>query len=508
MVRSTISARAVIVACLSVLAFAGALAPTADAKAKGGKKLSSAQLQRLVTPKGINAHLKKLQRIASAYGGNRFAGAPGYDASAQYVFDTLKAAGYKPRFDEFDFPSFTEDEPTVFAQTAPTPTAYEDGVDYAVLEYGGTGDVTGALVAAANVGCDPADFAAGSADQVAFVKRGSCTFRQKVTNAAAAGYGAIVISNNEPGVLNGTLGAEEGQAAIPGVGISQELGDALRSQLANGPVEVTINAMTTVKTVTTRNVIAETKGGNAHNIVMIGAHLDSVDAGPGINDNGSGSAGILEIARQIARTKATPRNKLRFAWWSAEESGLVGSTDYVSRLTPEQQLDIGLYLNFDMIGSPNFARFIYDGDNTLGSDVAIPPGSDAIEANFTRFFSRRNLASEPTAFDGRSDYGPFIDIGIPSGGLFTGAEEVKTAEQQRKYGGTAGVAFDPNYHQAGDTFANVNQQAIDEQSDAIADSVALYANDTSSVDDQDQGARRPGLRGSAPRQYQGPFAVR
>jgi Zn-dependent M28 family amino/carboxypeptidase len=188
-------------------------------------------------------------------------------------------------------------------------------------------------------------------------------------------------------------------------------------------------------------------------VVVVGAHLDSVVPGPGINDNGSGSATILEVARQLAKFKTT--NRVRFAWWGAEELNLIGSTNYVNGLSPAQKDAIALNLNFDMVGSPNFVRFVYDSDNSAfppgpGGAQPGPPGSGAIEQTFTDYFASQNLASDPTPFNGRSDYGPFITTtspahpaGIPAGGLFTGAEGVKTAEQAAVYGGTAGVAYDP-----------------------------------------------------------------
>ena len=174
-------------------------------------------------------------------------------------------------------------------------------------------------------------------------------------------------------------------------------------------------------------MIAETPGGDPNRTVVIGAHLDSVPEGPGINDNGSGSAGILEIAEVYAAQQRTPRNKLRFMWYGAEEIGLIGSTKYVEGLTQDEKDDILAMLNFDMIGSPNFARYVYDGDGTIGPEG--PTGSGLIEDVFVEYFASQGLFNEPTAFDGRSDYGPFIADGIPAGGLFTGAEEPKTAEQ-------------------------------------------------------------------------------
>jgi Zn-dependent M28 family amino/carboxypeptidase len=208
-----------------------------------------------------------------------------------------------------------------------------------------------------------------------------------------------------------------------------------------------------------------------------------VNAGPGIQDNGSGSAAILEVAEQMAKVK--PRNKVRFAWWGAEESGLVGSTYYVNNLSAAEQAKIALYLNFDMIGSPNHVFFVYDGDDsdTVGAGPG-PEGSAQIEDVFERFYVDRNIPFKGTDFSGRSDYGPFIAVGIPSGGLFTGAEGIKSAEEAAIWGGTAGQQYDPCYHLACDTFANINLEALDVNSDAVAFSTLQYAMSTEDLNGQ------------------------
>jgi Zn-dependent M28 family amino/carboxypeptidase len=209
-------------------------------------------------------------------------------------------------------------------------------------------------------------------------------------------------------------------------------------------------------------------------VVVVGAHLDSVPAGPGINDNGSGTSTILEIAEEMAELGIRNRQKLRFAFWGAEEPGLFGSEHYVESLSDAELGTIYANLNFDMVGSPNYVRFVYDGD---GSDTepAGPPGSAQIEAIFNQYFAGQGLASEPTPFDGRSDYGPFIAVGIPAGGLFTGAEGIKTPEQEAVYGGTAGIAYDPCYHQACDTINNLSTKALSEMSDAVAHATMTLA---------------------------------
>ncbi|WP_127550732.1 M28 family metallopeptidase [Actinoplanes sp. OR16] len=223
------------------------------------------------------------------------------------------------------------------------------------------------------------------------------------------------------------------------------------------------------------NLIADWPGGDTSDTLMIGGHLDSVTAGPGINDNGSGSAGILEVALQVSRTGFQPGRHLRFAWWGAEELGLRGSTAYVNSLSSAQKAAITGYLNFDMIGSPNPGYFLYDGDNSDGTGAGPgPAGSAQIEQTLAAYFTSIGVATRGTDFDGRSDYGPFISAGIPAGGIFTGAEGTKTSAQVALWGGTA-TRFDPCYHASCDTTSNINDTALDRNSDAIAYSVWTLA---------------------------------
>jgi Zn-dependent M28 family amino/carboxypeptidase len=219
---------------------------------------------------------------------------------------------------------------------------------------------------------------------------------------------------------------------IPVVGASYADGVALSQAGSTAFVKVD-----PPQNITVNNVLAESQSGDPNNVIMAGAHLDSVQRGPGINDNGSGSGALLEVAEQMAKVK--PRNMVRFAWWGAEEAGLVGSTAYVNSLSQEELDRITLYLNFDMVGSPNHVFFIYDGDDSDGVGFGPgPEGSAQIEKTFERYFESVGEPYKGTDFSGRSDYGPFIAAGIPSGGLFTGAEGIKTAEEAAIWGGTAG----------------------------------------------------------------------
>jgi aminopeptidase S len=204
------------------------------------------------------------------------------------------------------------------------------------------------------------------------------------------------------------------------------------------------------------NLIADWPGGDTGQVVMAGSHLDSVSSGPGINDNGSGSAAVLETALAVSRANLQPTKHLRFAWWGAEELGLVGSRYYVNSLSTGDRSRISGYLNFDMIGSPNPGYFVYDDD-------------PAIEKTFQAYFTGLGVPTEiETEGDGRSDHAPFKSAGVPVGGLFTGASRAKTAAQVTKWGGTAGLAFDRCYHSSCDTTTNINDTALDRNSDAIA----------------------------------------
>lgn len=210
---------------------------------------------------------------------------------------------------------------------------------------------------------------------------------------------------------------------------------------------------------TAYNLVADWPGGDTGDVLMAGAHIDSVAAGPGINDNGSGTAGLLETALAVADSGYQPDRHLRFAWFGAEELGLLGSKHYVQSLSGSEQQAIGGYLNFDMIASPNIGYFVYDDDPT-------------IESAFKDYYAAHDLTTAPAVeARGRSDHAAFQNVGIPTGGIFSGAENTKTQEQAADWGGTAGKAFDACYHSACDDLSNINAEALDLNSDAIATAV-------------------------------------
>jgi Zn-dependent M28 family amino/carboxypeptidase len=448
--------------------------PKADKSEKAATKLANA-----VTVNGILRHERAFANIAERNGGTRVSGSAGFDKSRDYVVGQLQNAGWTVNVQPFEFPYFQELAPTTLERTAPDAHPYT-GDDFATMDYSGSGDVTADVQAVdltlppspepgSTSGCEASDFAGFTAGNIALVQRGTCTFGEKVANAVTAGASAVLIFNEgQPGrteVLTGTLG---GPTTIPAVGLSFAAGDELATLLQGGAVTIHVTTSTLSETRTTYNTIADAPGGRTDHTVVVGSHLDSVAAGPGINDDGSGSAQDLEIALQYQKAIKNPKNHLRFLFFGAEEEGLLGSTHYVDSLDQASRDDIMAMVDLDMMASPNFARFVYDGDGSDNPGVEGPVGSDIIESLFTNYWSGRGLASESTPFDGRSDYVAFTDVGIPAGGIFAGAEGIKTAEQAAKYGGTADVAYDPCYHQACDTLANLNTQALDEFSDASA----------------------------------------
>jgi len=303
------------------------------------------------------------------------------------------------------------------------------------------------------------------------------------------------------GVFGGTLSTATWTAdPVPVVSTSFDIGAALA---ATSGLVMEIHVVTNESTIQTSNLLADTPTGRTDRTVIVGAHLDSVPEGPGINDNGSGTAALMEMALQIDALGIEPENRIRFAFWGGEEDGLQGSNHYVSQLSKAEIKQHAVNLNFDMLGSPNGGRFIYDGDGD-GFGTTGPNGSDIVESVFEDWFDARDLDTEPTAFDGRSDYFAFIGAGIPAGGLFSGAEDLKTAAQVELYGGTAGVAFDPCYHQACDTYANISDTLLEQMSDAAAHATLTFAETQSAIN----GTAKGKAMGHWSPEYEGHRALR
>ena len=429
---------------------------------------ASAGFRDAVTAAAIDGHLGDLLEIAEANSGIRAVGTPGFDASVDYTAGLLRAAGYTVTLDEFTIPYFTE---TIPALVSVTDGPQFDGGDYArAMIFSSAGTVEAPVVAVAvdpdgspvgGGGCTTSDWEDFPAGAIAVVGPGPCYRRDQVTAAAEAGaVGLVVAYPNWPSgeVRRPTLLYPDG-IAIPAVSASAEVGAALRAAAAAGGT-VRLEVHTLNETRMTTNVIADRAGRVGDEVVMVGGHLDSVIDGPGINDNGSGSMTVLELALQLAALPQTERS-VRFALWSGEEIGLYGSRQYVDTLGTGDRHEIVAYLNLDMIASPNFIRGIY-------SAVGGPPGSAQLTDLFSTYFDEVGLTWELTDVGGASDNAPFADAAIPVGGLFSGATEAMTEAQASAFGGVAGAAMSPCYHLACDTIDEVNDTVLEQLADAAA----------------------------------------
>jgi Iap family predicted aminopeptidase len=405
---------------------AAAVRPTGDGRVEAAE-IRAAELR---------DHLRELQEIADENGGNRAAGTPGSEASAEYVAGRLREAGWRVRLDPVTFPYFHERSP-------PRLDDLEEGEDFRTLSYSGSGRAEG-RVRRFGLGCNRSDFRALEDGEIAVVARGECFFRDKAAGAEAAGAAALLIVDGEsdepPSATLGAPGIE-----VPVLAVGAAAGQAL------GPrVELEVDAVSERRR--TVNVIAETTAGRGEpvpcaagragcfepRVVMAGGHLDSVPAGPGINDNGSGVAALLEVADAMGGR--APGARVRLAFWGAEELGLIGSRRYVSELEPEERDDIAAYVNLDMVGSPNPVQGVYsDADPEIESLLRRLVGQDAEEENA----------------GGRSDHAPFQRAGIPVGGLFTGA----------------GEPHDPCYHRACDDIDNVDMPILVEMARAAGEAM-------------------------------------
>lgn len=463
---------------LVLSSFAAPAAPT-GASAQGCAARNNNDFDKLLECVDVDdawVHLDALQAIADAEGGNRAVTLPGFDASVEYVAGVLEDAGYVVTEDPFEF---LWDGPLAdpwMEMLAPAPRTYDHGVDFLVAKYSGSGTVTANvspvdlnLGGTSTSGCEPEDFADFVPGDIALIRRGTCIFQTKVENAEAAGASAVVILNqgntaSRMGLLKAIL---DDQASIPVVFVGYEDGVELA---AGAELALSVSWETEVRE--SVNLFAQTQYGDASKVVMVGAHLDSVAGGPGINDNGTGVATLLELAENVAGLK--PDNAIRFAFWAAEEQQVAGSIDWVLSAFDSGEIDqIGLYLNMDMIGSPNGVRFVYVDDGV--------PGTSAINELFHRWFEAEGLAVEEADPFGRTDTYYFQLAGVPTGGLYTGAEDIKTEEQAAIFGGTAGLALDPCYHQACDGVDNVNAKLWAEMMDAAAVAMLQWAMNSEAV---------------------------
>ena len=388
-----------------------------------------------ITRVELEQHLTALQKIADRHGGSRAAGTPGYRASADYVAARLRETGWRVGLQRLSLPYFDLRRAALNVGGR----RLRRGPDFQALTYSGSGRATGRMRRLRN-GCAAEEFEGLSADEIPVVGRSICFFRMKAVNAARAGARALIVVDDAPtseGVPSGTL-------AIQGIRIPVLLvADRALAGAGDGELlSVAVRAVSGRRA--THNVIADTPGGDGERVVMAGGHLDSVPGGPGINDNGSGVAALIEAAESIGPDpQGAP---VRLAFWAAEEVGLVGSRHYVRSLSANERRRIGAYINLDMIGSPNPVPEVYvDGDADLGRLL-------------------RRIAGPPVATvaaGGASDHAPFDAVGIPVNGLYTGGPER----------GPHGRPRDACYHLACDTLDNVDRAVLVRMARAAAETL-------------------------------------
>lgn len=410
----------------------------------------------------IKDHLRELHEIGFKHGGSRTAGT-GFNASSDYIIGQLKTYGYNITKQHFTIPEFHEINPPVLRMDNKT---YIRGEEFELLDgFHGNAYISGVIDSVDQYGCNEIDFRYFKTGNIALIKRGECSFSIKGNNAKKYGAIGVIVYNDINDLIRGNIGKIE----IPVFMITKSIAEEFMSSTGSLIISMSVNVL--LQYYYTHNIIAEKIIDVNKKVIVVGAHLDSVKAGPGINDNGSGSMTILQVAKEID----TMKNNIRFCWWAGEELGLLGSTYYVEHLNTKELSLIMLYLNFDMLASPNYLRAIYDARSS--KDIDIRKGSIYIQNEFELYFNNNKLETQLTPFDGRSDYGPFIERGKPAGGLFSGAEKYKSREEREQVFGLIDVAYDPCYHQQCDDYYNLNMQGLDEMANAVLYIVKKFINE-------------------------------
>ena len=466
--RPLLRALPAVLTCLVALTVLvlGPLAPAASAPG-GGVSVVGAVLD----PDEVWAHLEALSAIAEANGGTRAAGTPGYAASVDYVAAHVAAAGYTVTREAFDVDVSVAVRPaTLEIDASPTSLTFTGDADLLPSVPDRPGEIADAPVVDVGDGCDGPTWSSVPEGSVAFISEAvPCDIW--LVNVVARDLGVSGLLVGATCASCDAVAVEyQGEAYVPTLSLSSVATDALASELEGGPVTVSFDTGHELERVTTWNVLAERPGLDPDaGVIVLGSHLDSMPAGPGINDPASGVAALLELADRLAATDTGPA--VRFGFWGAEELGLLGSTHHVEGLAPAELAEIRAYLNLDMIASPNWATFVYDP--VVAADPATASaGSADIADRFYDWFAAQGRPTLPIWTDGRSDDGPFALAGVPVGGVFSGAEEIKSEEVAHLFGGTAGIAFDPCYHLSCDTLVNVARDALTLHSEALA-AVAL-----------------------------------
>lgn len=415
----------------------------------------------------MQADLQELQAVADASGGNRAASTPGHEASADYIQSQLQGLGLRTWRESIEYPVSVESSESLLLG-GPGGTVID------VLQLGRhttpPQGVQGQIVLAPDaVGCTVESWGDtvldGRAALVRATRDAPCGIRTQVQVAQALGAVAL-LTPTHPGAYKPHLLGALPALFIYGPGADE--GEAILARVAAGEhLQALVHTSYTAQTRSTFNVLAETDGEGP--VIMLGAHLDSVPAGPGMDDNASGAVAVLDVAREAAALHLPGR--LRFAWWGAEELGLIGSSRHVEALDAAGQpalRDIRAYLNADMLASPNYALGLQDPEPDGGGAAAQRMQIHAaLDDYFTAMNLPRVLVSRSLA--GASDHAPFRVCGLATGGVssYVGRGD-KTPEEQALFGGVAGQPYSPDYHQAGDRLENTSPVALEVLSRAMA----------------------------------------
>jgi Zn-dependent M28 family amino/carboxypeptidase len=462
--------RAVTLALVLVMAACASPQPAPESSADPARELAGK-----VTVDGMRAHLDKLSDIATGNKGSRAVGTPGYEASVDYVAGVLRNKGFDVETPEFDRVAQTDTgDPALTVAGRKFPVTQASLL--VTTPAAGVKAIT--LRPQKPAGCTAADYGTVNArGAIAVVDDTGCSVVEKHDAAVAKGAVALLVVSDAgaPGLF--PAGYYQGLKSPVAI-IGKDVDAQLRRTTAS--VQLSLNAKASL--VKVRNILAQTKTGDAHNVVVAGAHLGSAQHSPGMNDDGSGVAAVLETAVQLGGSP-TVTNAVRFAFWGSDESGLEGPTKYVAGLDRQQITDIAVYLNFDMLASKNAGYFTYDGDQSGQASpgipaASVPMGSAGAERTLAGYLNLAGVRPADMPLSRASDYGPFLAAGIPIGGITTGASQLKSEVQARLWGGKAGAPFDPDYRTTGDVLPNVNSQALAITGPAVAFAVGTYAAST------------------------------
>lgn len=380
----------------------------------------------MTLPNLVN-HLKAFQQFAdnnSELPGTRFVSTSGYDDTRDYIAKKMQDAGYQVSLQDVHMDITYVTSPRLVEQITPDVKTYQDNIDYAPIVNSGGADITAALQLPAGNGCNASDYSAFKSGNITLIQIGDhCDRNIAIQNAIEAGAKGIIVSYRGLGVryMGWNPASPTISENIPILASSNEMANELKQAIASGMTpKLHIQFKAVRKTIPSHNIIAESQGGDPNHVVMVGAHIDSSHGNAGMNDNASSAATVLETA--LLMKNITPIKKLRFAWWTGEELGLIGSNYYVEHLSQAETSKIAVYLNFEVLGAPNGGRMI------MGTaDGVTPKGSEKITQLYVDYFKSQNLkyyVFDPALANAarRSDMFAFMNAGIPVGFIITGAE--------------------------------------------------------------------------------------